>query len=244
LHGGPGLPYGYLSDLIEELRASYEVAIYQQRGLAPSVLTGPFTVEQEVLDVRSVLDALEWDRAWIVGHSWGGHLLLHVAVAHPERLHGGLAVDTLGAVGDGGAQGMEAALEARIKGLEAAGQLRDPDATGLRRVWPGYFAEPHRAPEMPEIETSRESMEGIFATVVSSMPTLAARLGDCKVPMAFLAGEASPLPPDEASGATAALMPDASLEIVPGAGHFPWVERPGCVRSALDQLVARVPGGI
>jgi pimeloyl-ACP methyl ester carboxylesterase len=35
-------------------------------------------------------------------HSWGGHLALRLAAAHPERLLGVLAVDPLGIVGDGG----------------------------------------------------------------------------------------------------------------------------------------------
>ena len=46
----------------------------------------------------------------MVGHSWGGHLLLHLAVAAPERLRGGLAIDPLGAVGDGGYQAFEAEM--------------------------------------------------------------------------------------------------------------------------------------
>ncbi len=34
-------------------------------------------------------------------------------------------------------------------------------------------------------------------------------------------------------GADAALLPDAEVVVVPGAGHLPWHERPGCVASAL-----------
>ena len=37
-------------------------------------------------DVVAVLDALEIGRALVVGHSWGGHLAMHLAVAFPERL--------------------------------------------------------------------------------------------------------------------------------------------------------------
>ena len=43
------------------------------------------------------------------------------------------------------------------------------------------------------------------------------------------------------SAATAALIPGALLEVVAGAGHFPWIEKPGCVRAALDRLVAGSP---
>jgi proline iminopeptidase len=52
-------------------------------------------------DARRVLDALGSDQAWVVGHSWCGHLAPHVAEALPERLFGPLAVDPLGSVGNG-----------------------------------------------------------------------------------------------------------------------------------------------
>src|SRR5688500_18198530 len=79
LHGGPGLGFEYLEPVVEELRGSFRVASYQQRGLAPSSTDGPFTVADQVADVRRVLDALGWQQAVVVGHSWGGHLALHVA---------------------------------------------------------------------------------------------------------------------------------------------------------------------
>ena len=113
LHGGPGLDFGYMDELAEELGDRFELAAYQQRGLAPSTTEGPFEVAREVADAVAVLDALDWDRAWVVGHSWGGHLLLHLMVAAPQRLQGGLAIDPLGGVGDGGAAIFEAQIIAR-----------------------------------------------------------------------------------------------------------------------------------
>jgi pimeloyl-ACP methyl ester carboxylesterase len=101
LHGGPGLGFDYLRDLAEELAEENDVAWYQQRGQAPSAVEGPYTVATDVEDARRILDALGWDKAYVVGHSWGGHLALHVAEALPDRLRGVLSVDPLGAVGDG-----------------------------------------------------------------------------------------------------------------------------------------------
>ena len=102
LHGGPGLGFGYLRDLADELAQENDVAWYQQRGLEPSAVEGPYSVAADVGDARRVLDALGWQKAYVVGHSWGGHLALHVAEAMPDRLFGVLSVDPLGAVGDGG----------------------------------------------------------------------------------------------------------------------------------------------
>ena len=68
--------------------------------MEPSAVDGPYSVAADVGDARRVLDALGWQRAYVVGHSWGGHLALHVA-AMPERLLGVLSVDPLGSIGDG-----------------------------------------------------------------------------------------------------------------------------------------------
>ena len=54
-----------------------------------------------VSDIVTVLDGLGWDSAYLMGHSWGGHLVFHAAVSIPDRVFGVLSVDPLGAVGDG-----------------------------------------------------------------------------------------------------------------------------------------------
>ncbi len=69
----------YLDPLAEELVTGYQVAWYQQRGIAPSTESGPHSVDQHVGDVAAVLDHLGWDHALVVGHSWGGFLVVAVA---------------------------------------------------------------------------------------------------------------------------------------------------------------------
>lgn len=241
LHGGPGLSFDYLDDMVHELSASYRVATYQQRGMEPSTTEGPFSVPQEVDDACAVLDALGWERAWVVGHSWGGHLVLHLAVRRPQRLLGALSVDPLGAVGDGGVGVMSERMGAW---LSAHGGEPPPDADAverLRRVWPAYFADPDAAPPMPAIRSAPEAAAGVWESITEEMPALAAKLGEVDVPVGFVAGSASPLSVGAGAGPTADAMPGSWLEVVEGAGHFPWVEKPGCVRAGLDRLVAGAP---
>jgi pimeloyl-ACP methyl ester carboxylesterase len=240
LHGGPALSYGYLDEMVDELATSFEVATYQQRGLAPSVAVGPYSVDQEVADACSVLSALGWERAWVVGHSWGGHLLLHLAWRRPERLLGGVAVDPLGGVGDGGFGAMTEAFERwrasdeRTAVCTARGD--DPEATGLVANWPAYFASPIAAPPMPAFESSPEAYAGIMESVRAQFASLEAALGGFTTPLAFVAGQRSPLRPEASSLPTALAIPGARAIVVDGAGHFPWVERPGCVVEALRAL--------
>lgn len=250
LHGGPGLSFEYLDELANELGHGFQVAAYQQRGLAPSTAEGPFTIAQAINDTLAVLEFLKWSRAVIVGHSWGGHLALRLAAAVPRRLLGVLAVDPLGIVGDGGMAAFEAEMLARTprQRRERAHELDERAMTGkgtpeeglesLSIVWPAYFADPGNAPPMPAVRMSVPAYSGIIAEVTTGLEQVAAALGSGEVPYAVIAGAGSPMPWGQAARASAELSPRAFLTIVPAAGHFPWLEVPGSVRDALQRLTA------
>jgi proline iminopeptidase len=249
LHGGPGLSFDYLDGLAADIGLGYRVATYQQRGIPPSTVEGPHAIAQHVADARAVLDALGWERAWVVGHSWGGHLLLHLAVSAPERLHGGLAIDPLGGVGDGGSARFEQEMHARtpeddwqraeeldaraMRGEGTEAELME----SMRLVWPAYFAARDDVMPLGPMRASATAYSEGLGSAVAELPALEAALASIEVPLGFVAGAASPLPSDEAAGATARAIPGAWLEVIDGAGHFPWYERPGRVRAALDRLV-------
>jgi pimeloyl-ACP methyl ester carboxylesterase len=250
LHGGPGLS-DYLADLALELSAVVTVARYQQRGLAPSVVDGDRSVEGHVADAVAVLNSLGWDRAWVIGHSWGGHLAMHVAVAHPDRLLGIVVLDALCAVGDGGMAAFGENLTRRLtdeqrawideyNAREEAGEGTPEESLEvLRTLWPYYYGEPATAPPMPDL---RMDLEGGLITWPSINAHFAARtlergLPQLRMPALVVHGEASPIPSVEAER-TAALIPGVSLRILPRIGHFPWTEQPGSVRREMEALLA------
>jgi pimeloyl-ACP methyl ester carboxylesterase len=249
LHGGPGLGFEYLGELAEELAEENDVAWYQQRGLAPSAAAGPYAVAVDVDDARRVLDALGWETAYVVGHSWGGHLALHLAQAMPERLLGVLSVDPLGAVGDGRWSEFDAEMlrrtpeEVRERAREidelamAGGADEELALAGLRLVWPAYFADPGGAPPMPDLRIAPAVSGGMVASIRECLPALEAGLPGIRVPVGFVHGERSPMPL-AASTDAADRIPGAWVEVVDGAGHFVWVEAPGSVRGALRRLGA------
>jgi pimeloyl-ACP methyl ester carboxylesterase len=80
-----------------------------------------------------------------------------------------------------------------------------------------------------------------WASIQEGQPGLASRLPGIEVPFTFVHGGSSPMPVIQSS-ASVDLLPDAELEVVEGAGHFVWYERPGAVRAALDRLAARTSG--
>ena len=247
LHGGPGMSYDYLEDLADELGPGYRIASFQQRGVAPSMLDGPFDIDTHLADVGAVLGALDWPTAYVVGHSWGGHLAFHVAVALPDRTSGVLALDPLGGVGDGGEAEFGAEMVARVPEgcrtraaeLDAramAGEGTEEDELeSLRLFWPAYFADFDSAPPMPPLSLSVPAYAECFDSIREQLPALEAALPTVSVPVGVVAGARSPMP-TSAAIETAAMIPGAWVEVVEGAGHFPWFERPGSVRSALARL--------
>jgi pimeloyl-ACP methyl ester carboxylesterase len=248
LHGGPGLRYDYMEPLIAELQTDFRVAIFQQRGLEPSTLEGPFTIAQAIEDVVCVLDALDWSLALVVGHSWGGHLALRLAAAHPERLLGMLAVDTLGIVGDGGRAAFEAEMLARapragrqrvleLDELEKTRELTTEERLESRRIiWPSYFADPENVPPMPPYVSCRDAYIGLTGELSEGTDEVSAALATGAVRYGVIAGGASPFPWGQAARATADLSSSAFLKVVPGAGHFVWYEASGAVSTALQRL--------
>lgn len=252
LHGGP--TSDYTDSLVEALPDSLRTIRYQQRGLAPSTLAAPYDIETHVADALRVLDDRGVDRAWAIGHSWGGHLAFHFAVAHPERLLGVIAIDALGAVPDGGWGELDNNIfqrleqhspedAARAKAIDEramAGEGLDEDALeSLELVWPYYFARPADAPPMPETRISVP----LYAAVVVSVNdhflrgTLERGLPAFQDTFALIHGAGDPLP-DSASRATATLVPHATLDVIPDAGHFPWLEQPGAFRAAVDRILS------
>lgn len=251
LHGGPGLS-DYTEAIGGELEDAFTVYRYQQRGLAPSTTSGPFTIETHVADTVSVLDGIGIERAYVVGHSWGGHLAMHLAAHYPDRLLGLVAVDPLGAVPDGGEADLERMLTERIapegaaRALEIdrramAGEGTPDDALeSLAIVWPGYFSSPATAPPMPAMALSIPCYAGTFDSIHEqfALGTLERLLPGIRVPSYFLLGADSPIPPKHGI-ASAALIPDARYEVLDGCGHFLWLESPGSVRRVVDAVATR-----
>jgi proline iminopeptidase len=253
LHGGPGMSATYLDPLVPLLTGVFSPLLHQQRGLPPTTIGEPFTVEAHVADAAAVIDEAAGGRAWIVGHSWGGHLALHLLVACTERIAGAIIVDPLGAhldVMEEFGERMEAPLTdaqrawvGEVEAKEEAGTATaDESLEALRLVWPAYFADPPTAPPMPDIEVSVPAFAATMASAKehSEGETLVRGLAavPAAIPVLFVHGTASPMPA-RASTETAKLIPHAEVELIDGAGHFLWHERPDELRDAFSAFAGR-----
>jgi proline iminopeptidase len=90
-NGGPGFDHSYLhcSDAWDRLAKGRKVVFYDQRGnarsgaLADGVACG---VAEQIADLEALRAHLGFDRIDLLGHSWGGYLVMAYAARHPERI--------------------------------------------------------------------------------------------------------------------------------------------------------------
>ena len=250
LHGGPGLT-DYTEGCAAELGVLFTSIRYTQRGIAPSGVQGPYTVETHMADALAVLDAYGFEKAWAIGHSWGGHLALHLAVAHPERLLGVICIDTLGA-SDDVFPDFKAALTrsltteqlARVEEIderEEAGEATEAELVESHAIlWPAYFFDPAKAPRPPTgcgVECAFETFTSVAAHF--EVGTLENGLPKVRLPALFVHGIQDPLPLRGALE-TAKLIRGARVARIPQCGHFPWIEQPGLTSRALRGLFAQL----
>ena len=248
LHGGAAVP-DYMGACAEALDGLFETIRYTQRGTPPSGGAPPYAVETHVADAFAVLDAFGIERAWAIGHSWGGHLALHLAVAHPERLLGVIGIDPLGAFSDVFAE-QDANLRrrmapdevVRLDEIEARRReaiVTEPELVErFRIVWPRFFAE-EPAPPFPAEHVGVQASIDVNRSLARHFERgmLKRALPDVRVPALFIHGAADPMPAQSTID-TAALIPGSRVETIPNCGHFPWLERPREFRRAVERLLA------
>lgn len=87
VHGGPGLP-DYLAPVAELIVDLSRVHRYDQRGIGGSPWDGEHTIARHVRDLELLLDVWAYDRAILIGHSFGTDLVSFFLLAHPDRVAG------------------------------------------------------------------------------------------------------------------------------------------------------------
>jgi pimeloyl-ACP methyl ester carboxylesterase len=91
LHGFPELAYSWRHQLPALASAGYRVIAPDQRGYGRSSRPADiaaYDIEHLMDDAVGLLDALEYERAVVVGHDWGAMVAWTLALRHPSRFAG------------------------------------------------------------------------------------------------------------------------------------------------------------
>jgi len=91
VNGGPGFDHTYLhmSQAWDTLGKKRRVVMYDQRGTGRSIGNHSgqtFTLKDQIDDLEALRVHLGTEQIDLLGHSWGGYLVMAYSAAHPERI--------------------------------------------------------------------------------------------------------------------------------------------------------------
>ena len=255
VHGGPLLDHGYLVEPLRPLAATHRLVFYDQRLSGRSDTpadTASVSLDTFVNEIEGLRRSLGLDRIHLLGHSWGGLLAMKYALAHPDRLLSLVLVSPM-APSAGLWQQEAAALRADVQPADTAGigALRasagyaEGDPATLERMLQLSFRSQLHDPDLaarlrfhiPADYRDRSRRLGGLMDELRSYDLLGPLAG-LRVPTLVLYG-ASEVGARFGGEALRRALPRVSVEVLPHAGHFSFMERPdtfhGIVRPFLDR---------
>jgi pimeloyl-ACP methyl ester carboxylesterase len=236
---------------IKHLASEYEVLAPDLLGHGESAKPrGDYSLGAYASAVRDIMVALGHESATIVGHSLGGGIAMQFAYQFPERcerlvlvssgglgreVHPMLRASTL----PGSEYVMPLLLHPKlIEGGEAIGRLlgflRMQASTDLAEVARGFGSLGDAEARSAFIETMRAVLDP-GGQRVSALDRL--YLAEA-VPTLIVWGASDPIIPSDHGRAAHEAMPGSRLELLPGVGHFPQLERPYEFATLLADFVA------
>jgi pimeloyl-ACP methyl ester carboxylesterase len=236
---------------VEQFRQRYRCVVYAARGYPPSEVPGrleAYSQERAVSDAIDVLDALDVERAHVVGLSMGGFCALHLGARRPDLAR------SLVVAGCGYGAAPEAQARFRRECAAIAEAFRSEGAAAIApryAVGPARVQLQNRNPAAWETfarELAEHSSEGSAMTMLgvqSRRPSLYAMrdaLAAVHVPMLVLVG-------DEDDGCLEAglmlkrTVPSAGLVVLARTGHTSNLEDPALFNRTVQEFIDSVEQG-
>jgi 3-oxoadipate enol-lactonase len=210
--------------LAERLSGARRVVAYDNRGSGQSSVTaGPYTTAQLAADAVALLDVLGIERADVFGMSLGGMIAQEMALRWPERV--GRLVLGCTHCGTKHSQrmpretGRAFALETddwalRVRKLGGFAFAEDADPELLR----GFIAK--KAADVQDMGGYRAQIAAVLTHDTYD------RLPQLDRPTLILTGDGDRVIPGASSEVLHERIPRSRLEVIAGAGHLFFVERP------------------
>jgi pimeloyl-ACP methyl ester carboxylesterase len=254
--GGPARPAAYLGDM-GGLSARRELIPFDQRGVGDSPPADPsrYRLDRVVDDVEALRAHLGLSTIDLLGHSAGANVAVIYAARHPERvrrlvlLTGGQRVLGIAPIG------IKEAVEARSKEswyaaaraaeAELAKLPADVDPARVAALRAGAMdpflygrwddaAQAHAIahPQAPA------AAAGFYSGVEVDTAQLRSDLAGLAAPVLVVAGELDFAPTPSTASAIAEVFPNGRVAVVPGGGHFPWLDCPDAFTAMIADFLS------
>lgn len=202
--------------------------------------------------VSGVLDGLDLDRAHVVASSFGGHLALRSAAAHPQRFR---RMVQMGAPAVAPGQTYPPFMKSmRSKLVRTMMNLLPPNRRInlgiLRQIGHGASLDAGSIPDMfidwymdlaRYTDTMRNDGHMIGAELLPNLEDFSLTwelLGSVTTPTLFLWGADDGFGGEDHAGDVCGALPNADLVMIPRAGHLPWIDDPRLVAEKTAEFLA------
>jgi pimeloyl-ACP methyl ester carboxylesterase len=234
LHGwfGSARGWGPLPDYLDTSAFSYVFPDLRGYGSRRAV-AGDFTMPEAAADALALADDLGWDRFSLIGHSMSGQAIQHVLLAAPDRVRRLVALNPVPATGvpfdDEGWALFSGAAQAR----ENRAAIINMSTGG--RLSPAFIE--HIVQHSVDNSTE-QAFRGYldswarhdFSGQVCGNPAL----------VKVIVGEHDPaLSADVMKQTWLVFYPNAELEVLPNAGHYPMLETPAALATVIEEFLRR-----
>jgi pimeloyl-ACP methyl ester carboxylesterase len=234
LHGwfGSARGWGSLPDYLD--RSAYTYAFMDLRGYGDRKdVTGAFTMEEAAADAIALADELGWDSFSLVGHSMSGQAVQHVLLQAPGRVRRLVALNP----------------------VPATGVPFDPDGWAL---FSGAAGSPENRAAIINFTTGGRLASGFIDHVVThsvehstteafgayleswAKTDFSDRVVGHQAAVKVIVGEHDPALSAQVMEQTwLAFYPNAELEVLSNAGHYPMFETPVALATSIEEFLGR-----
>ena len=206
----------------------------------------PYSPQAQVDLLLGLLDQFGIGSAILVGNSAGGTVSMEFYLQHPERVQALILVDPAVYAGGGASAGTRWLLrtpQMRHLGPLIARQIQVRGPELLEQAWydpaklPADSIELYKKPLM--VENWDKALWEL--TIASQGSDLDQRLDEFTLPILVVTGDTDRIVPTEQSLQLALELPDATLVVIPQAGHVPHEEQPDLFMQAVDEFLVTIP---
>jgi len=203
---------------------------------------GDFTMHGQADFIEGFVNARELERVKLVVHDWGGAALLW-AMREPHRIERLVVINAVPFLPGYRWHRIARLWRTRVVGEVAIGALVKPV---LRFISREASATPGPLPKRFIDETMRHLDQGTQRAILQlyrgapedELARAGEHLDQITAPALVLWGRHDPYLPERFAHGYAAALGDATLELLDGAGHWPWLDRPETIERVAGFLRA------
>jgi pimeloyl-ACP methyl ester carboxylesterase len=234
LHGwfGDEKTFAPMYRALDPNACAWIVPAYRGYGASRHV-TGAYNVEEIAGDVLALADHLELDRFSLVGHSMGGMAIQRVLANAPDRVEKLVAITPVPASGVPFDEGTRAMFRSAVSNPEAA--------RGIVAFSVGNRLSKRFVDEIA-LNPKKVALDAAFSSYLESWSNtdFHEEIAGKTLPVKVIVGEFDgALTPDVMKATYLACYPNAELEVMTNAGHYPMDETPIALATSVEDFLKR-----